>query len=321
MTEGMTATRRGTSVEVRHGTGVSFGTFGELLQGALPGSGEDFLVTLPIARWSTARITLFPGSSELRVSPEHKRKSAFVARSALDRFGAAGFGGTLEITSDLPEGKGMASSSADLVATVRAVGDALGRVVGPRETELLLRGVEPTDGLMHPGIVAFHHRRVALCRALGAPPPLTVIGVDEGGQVDTVDFNTTRPPITAAERREYGVLLDDVGSALARGDLAAVGRVATRSAELNQRRCHKRLLDPLIAISRDADALGVAVAHSGTMVGVLVSRTDPDHDAKVDDIRAACRELGAPISVDHTTGTVPATPHNTFAKKVATTAA
>lgn len=300
MIEGITATRQDLRAGTRHGTGVSFGTFGELLQGALATPAEDFLVTLPVARWSTARITLFPDVAELCVEPAHKRKSARVARSVLDWFGADRYGGTLEITSDLPEGKGMASSTADLVATVRAVAAALGVTVGPQELERLLRGVEPTDGLMYPGVVAFYHRRVALCRALGAPPALTVVGVDEGGQVDTVDFNVTRPSITPAERGEYGTLLDDLDLALRRGDLATVGRVATRSAELNQRRCHKRLLDPVVEISRDARALGVVVAHSGTMVGVLVSRDDPAHDRKVADIREACAGLGAPVSVDRT---------------------
>ncbi|TDP89891.1 kinase [Labedaea rhizosphaerae] len=303
MIEGVTAPRAGTAVlkddTVLTGTGVSFGTFGELLQGALPGAGEDFLVTLPIARWSTARITLFPDVAEVCVEPSHKQKSAHVARCLLDAYGAR-LGGTLEITSDLPEGKGMASSSADLVATVRAVGAALGLAVSPEETELVLRGVEPTDGLMYQGIVAFYHRKVALCRDLGAPPALTVVGVDEGGQIDTVDFNVTRPSITRAERREYERLLEDVSRALPRGDLAALGRVSTRSARLNQRRCHKRTLDRMIEISAAAGALGVVVAHSGTMIGVLVARTDPDHARKVADIQAACAELGMPVSVEHT---------------------
>src|SRR5689334_3209519 len=86
------------------GVGASFGTFGELLQGALAGQAGDFLVTLPIARWSRVRISLEPGAREFRVTPEHKRKSLHVVRSILASRGLTG-GGTIEITSDLPEGK------------------------------------------------------------------------------------------------------------------------------------------------------------------------------------------------------------------------
>src|SRR5688500_16540127 len=96
----------------RTGLGVSFGTFGELLQGA--DGGSDFLVTLPIARWSTAQVMLVPGLSELRAVPAGKQKSLRVAKAVLARYGVR-CGGTLAVTSELPEGKGMSSSSADLV--------------------------------------------------------------------------------------------------------------------------------------------------------------------------------------------------------------
>ncbi|MGW3960828.1 GHMP family kinase ATP-binding protein [Amycolatopsis sp. NPDC005003] len=284
---------------VRAGVGTSFGTFGELLQGALPGSEQDFLVTLPIARWTTAVLTLVPGAGELLVRPAGKHKALRAARIALARYGVRS-GGTLTLTSDLPEGKGMSSSSADLVATVRAVGAALGVAVSPADTEACLRRIEPTDGLMYHEMVAFYHRKVKLHRVLGPTPPLTIVGIDEGGQVDTVRFNAARPVITAAERREYRTLLDRLGTALAGGDLTEVGRVCTRSAVLNQPRCHKRHLEPVLEICRDVRALGVSVAHSGTIVGVLVSDDDPRRAGKVRDAVAACTELAGAASIDHT---------------------
>lgn len=284
---------------VRTGLGVSFGTFGELLQGALAGPDEDFLVTLPIARRSTAQVALSPGADRLRVEPAGKLKALRVARSVLARHGVRD-GGTLVLTGDLPEGKGMASSSADLVATVRAVADALEIPLSPQEIETCLRGIEPTDGLMYSEVIAFYHRKVRLCRILGPVPPLTIVGVDEGGQVDTVNFNASRPVVPAAERREYGMLLDRLAAALADGDLAAVGQVSTRSAVLNQARCHKRHLERMLEICRDVGALGVAVAHSGTMVGLLVSGVDPGHDGKVAEAVAAGTELAGTVSVDRT---------------------
>jgi uncharacterized protein involved in propanediol utilization len=284
---------------VRHGVGVSFGTFGELLQGALPGLDQDFLVTLPIVRWSTARLTLLPNTSELRVHPEHKHKSLRIARSVLACHGVAP-GGRLLVTSQLPEGKGMASSSADLIATIRATGQAIGRRVTPRTAEAFLRTIEPTDGLMYRDVVAFYHRRVELHRCLAAPPALTIVGVDEGGQVDTVNFNATRPPITAGERREYSRLLDLLAVALAEGDLATVGRVATTSAEMNQARCPKRYLDRLRRLCRQIGGLGVVVAHSGTVLGILISNDDPDYAGKLATAKTACQELAGHVSIDYT---------------------
>lgn len=286
---------------VRTGLGVSFGTFGELLQGALEPD-LDFLVTLPIARWSTARVTLTPGTPELTVEPGEKLKALRVAMAVLARHGVTD-GGTLSLHSELPEGKGMSSSSADLVATVRAVGDAVGVRFTPAQTESYLREVEPTDGLMYRDVVAFHHRQVRLHRVLGPVPPLTIVGVDEGGQVDTVDFNASRPVIAAAHRREYRELLDVLATALEAGDVATVGRVATRSAELNQERCHKRHLDRVREICREVGGLGIVVAHSGTMVGITFSGTDARLCDQVQAAVSACAELG-PVSVDRTLDTV-----------------
>lgn len=290
---------------VRVGLGVSFGTFGELLQGALLGSDEDFLVTLPIARWSTAQIMLMPGIAELRVVPAGKQKSLRVAREVLARHGVR-CGGTLAVTSELPEGKGMSSSSADLVATVRAVTDALGVPVTSAEIASYLRAIEPTDGLMYRDVVAFYHRRVELCRSLGPLPPLTIVGLDEGGQVDTLRFNASQPVIGRGERREYRALLDRLATALGTGDLTTIGQVATRSAELNQVRCAKRHLDRMVEICQEVGALGVAVAHSGTMVGILVSGADPRHAGKVADVMAACADLPGTLSIDYTLGEVSA---------------
>jgi uncharacterized protein involved in propanediol utilization len=135
------------------GNGRCCGTFGELIQGGLPPDGRDFLVTLPIARWSHARFRPEPGEP-LRVQPGDRIKSRALAHRMLTRYGLDR-GGLLTIESTLPVGKGMASSSADLVASARAIGDAFGLDLTPRQVEELLRGIEPTDGIMYGAAVAF----------------------------------------------------------------------------------------------------------------------------------------------------------------------
>jgi L-threonine kinase len=69
----------------------------------------------------------------------------------LRRHGLPG-GGTLILQSRLPEGKGHASSSADLVATVRAT-DATGVTPTRRQIESMLATIEPSDGVMYSGVV------------------------------------------------------------------------------------------------------------------------------------------------------------------------
>ncbi|MFF3174662.1 kinase [Streptomyces sp. NPDC057900] len=282
-------------------TGVStaFGTFGELLQGVLPEEDSDFLVTLPIARWARATFHGMPGEDELRVQPPHKRKALRLAEMIV-RSSATPMGGVLTVESTLPEGKGLASSSADLVATARAVANALGEPMPPRRIETLLARIEPTDGVLYPGIVAFYHRRVALHSKLGPLPPMSVVGVDEGGEIDTVAFNRIPKPFSAADRQEYARLLARMTTAVAGGDLAEVGAVTTRSALMNQVLRPKRMLSSLIDICGQVGGLGVVVGHSGTSLGVLLDKADPAYPQRLVDAASACSELAGNVAVYRT---------------------
>ncbi|MEV7601400.1 kinase [Kitasatospora sp. NPDC089797] len=277
----------GSGVDLRTGTARAFGTFGELLQGALPG-GPEFLVTLPVDRWARARFRLDP-DGPLRVFPSHKTKTRRVAEAMLASRGRAG--GVLLLDGDLPEGKGMASSSADLVATARAVGAAVGLDTSPAAVEGWLRPIEPTDGVMHPGVVAFDHREVRLRERLGGLPAATVVGVDEGGLLDTVAFNRVPKAFSPGQRAEYAELLAELAAAVRAGDLARVGAVTTRSAVLNQRLAPKRNLDAMLAVAERIGAEGVVCAHSGTLLGVLLDGDDPDHGPRLAAALAACSTL------------------------------
>ncbi|MEV7390532.1 MULTISPECIES: kinase [unclassified Streptomyces] len=280
----MTAPARQLTAPVRPGSGrvgvgTANGTFGELLQGALPGPGETdgegrFLVTLPVARWSTARFELSPPGSGLRVSPAGKSKAGRLAAALLAELGRP-CDGELVLHGSIPEGKGLASSSADLVATARAVLAVTGEQVSGRRLGELLTAIEPTDGVMHPGVVAFDHRRGRHLHTLGELPGLQIVAVDQGGAVDTLAFNRAAPGYGPGERRHYAGLLDELSRAVAVGELAAVGAVSTESAALNQSRMPNRNFAALREICRTVSGLGLVACHSGTMIGIML---DPRRD-------------------------------------------
>ena len=268
--------------DLRQGIGVANRTFGELLQGSLAADEDHFLVTLPVNRFSRAVFTPDAHSSEVTVSPAHKYKSRKLIQELLEQY-AVETGGHLYVASELPEGKGMASSSADLVAVARAFESSVGFEIPTRVVLELLRTIEPTDGVMYPEFVSFFHRRVELRRRLGAPSRLKVVGLDEGGRIDTIDYNHRNGHFTHDECTEYTVLLDTIEAALLANDLELLGQISTRSAVLNQRRNPKRHLDEMIEIGRATDALGVVVAHSGPCIGLLF----PDEPSFEDRVEAA----------------------------------
>jgi uncharacterized protein involved in propanediol utilization len=283
------------------GVGAANGTFGELLQGVLPENDLDFLVTFPITRSSTAEFRFASSCREVMVRPSHKTKSRLLAERILRAHGRHG-GGYLTITTDLPEGKGLASSSADLVATARAVGEAMGVRLTERETESFLRGIEPSDGVMYPGIVSFYHREVRLREKLGFLPPLTIVAHDAGGRVDTVQFNQSRKPRSEAEKREYAHLLRELTVAVEAGDLRTVGDIATRSAEMSDTLSPRKHFGDLLRICRDVDGLGLVLAHSGTNLGVLLPGDEDEQTDRVEYVRKSCAAFTGSVSVYRSLG-------------------
>lgn len=251
------------------GKGRAFGTFGELLQG-VGVDGQDFLVTLPITRFSTATFVSVPSLPCLTVSPSKKQKSRRLARLMLQHYGLP-MGGILELESDIPLGKGMASSSADLVATARAIDNCFGVCTSPEQLQSFMRQIEPTDGVMYEGCVSFYHREVALSEYLGHLPDLTIVSIDEGGEVDTIEFNKSTKHFTQEEKQEYDLLRQKIAHAIRSQDIQMIGQIATRSAILNQKHSKKHYLEYMLAICQDLEGLGVVVAHSGTCLGILLS--------------------------------------------------
>jgi len=238
--------------------------------------GVHFHVSCPIDMFSRVRVRL-RGDGRLRL-PEGRPKSGLAFRKALRLAGGSGFGGELVIASSIPQGKGMGSSTADIAATAAAVLFALGREPDPEKLAGIALSIEPTDGSLFPGLVLFDHREGKALEFLGPPPPLQFIILDFGGEVDTLEFDRRRrPEVLRSCEKEAAEALEMVKAGLASGDPELIGRGATLSARLNQRVLFKPQLDRVLRLASEVGALGVNVAHSGTVIGVLL---DPGrHDA------------------------------------------
>jgi uncharacterized protein involved in propanediol utilization len=281
--------------DTRTDIGRCFGTFGELLQGVLPDQEREFLVTLPITRYSTARFTASSESREICVYPSHKEKCRQLAEKLMHIFDldSEGF---LSVQSELPAGKGCASSSADMVATALAIQSAFGVSISRASLAQVMSSIEPSDGVMYQGIVSFYHREGVLRKFLGYLPSLTIVGLDEGGQVDTVEFNKRSKPFDQAHRPEYEKLLLGMERAVAHGDLRSLGEISTRSAIMNQDILPKTYLDLLLDMRKRYEALGVVVAHSGTHLGLLLDPDSLNHcqslPAIVAEVAQHCPDVG-----------------------------
>jgi uncharacterized protein involved in propanediol utilization len=251
-------------------TGIACHTFGELLQGQLEGS--PFLVSLPVA--SYVRATFYPGSGgELVTSPQKIKVRRMIRRMA-EKYEIP-IHGTLLLEQSLPEGKGFATSTADMVAACRAVARAYHLPLLPEHISSLLVSIEPTDGIMYEEIVAYRHHKGEMFASLGSLPPLTIVGIDKGGKVDTVSFNKNRIACSYKEEKEYAFLLQKLQEAFRMGDSELIGHISTRSAEMHQKHLRHPYFSELAALCREIKGLGVVIAHSGTLAGILLDAQSP----------------------------------------------
>jgi L-threonine kinase len=247
--------------------------------------GGHFLVTCPISWFAEATVWVESRPGVFGLSDRPKALEA--ARMVLERLGGA-CGLRVRLRSPLPLGKGMASSTADIAATAAAAARALGKELSPGEVASLALGIEPTDGVFFPGIVLFDHLTGRRLEFLGPAPALKVLIVDPGGEVETISFNR-RPELyrlNLAKEAEVRKALRLVREGMAEGDVVKVAKGATLSALANQLILPKPELEPLIKVTASCGALGVNVAHSGTVMGVLYR----DGEADLEELESRVRE-------------------------------
>ena len=134
---------------------------------------------------------------------DHLPKTREAVVKALDklapRLGLAALTAEVAIANPIPAGKGMGSSSSDVTAAVGAVGAAAGHPFPPESIAEIALSVEPSDGVMFPGIAMFDHRCGSIAESLGAPPPMEVIVIDTGGNGRHVGIQPDRPHAHVAE--------------------------------------------------------------------------------------------------------------------------
>lgn len=271
------------------GIGSSFGKFGELLQGALPGENNYFLISMPIDRYSTAKFFCNFSDKRATICPAYKFKSASLAFKIMEYFHLT-CGWELHIESQINEGKGLGSSTADLIATARAIAMATEKTLPIDVFLSYLREIEPSDGIMYDGLTCFYHRKVQLHSQFNFIPNFTIVGIDESGIIDTLRFNRDLRPYTAEQKENYSFLLGKMQSAIQKKDIKTIGEISTQSAILHQDISPKKNLNYFLELNNTIKAVGVIVAHSGTYVGIMLDKNNRNYFEQLSFVEKNIRE-------------------------------
>ncbi|MGD9299395.1 MAG: hypothetical protein PVG09_06800 [Thiohalocapsa sp.] len=248
--------------------GESFASFGEIAQGRRA-DGEDFLITLPVDLWSRCGVVCEPVVGASRVTTP-LAKSRRVAEAYLRALGLeTGIGLRLELRRDMPVGKGLSSSTADMLAVLRACEALFGVAAGEAFICRLFAAIEPHDALHYPTCVAYNHRRGRPLACFDYVPDFRIIAVDAGGVVCTQAYNR-RLRFGQARIAEDQALYERVLASFAARDDTAIARCAQAATELHLARTGNPFLAGLLKQARQPDVLGVVTAHSGTCAGLLL---------------------------------------------------
>lgn len=269
------------------------GTCGEWVQGTL--DGVPCLVSCAIDWY--AEITVLVGAdgcvrADCRPPLQHAPKAAAALRLALAARHAQDAEARLELRNPLPRSRGYASSTADVAGAIYAAGAALGQPFTPEEVARLAVQVEPSDSTVFPRPTLFAHRDARFWRPLPPLPPLAVVILDPGGEVDTLAFNAADH--AAALRRlapAHRDAFDRFEAGLATNDPVEVARAATESARLHQAILPSGLVDAALESYARLGALGICRAHSGTLVGLICQPEDATEIAQ----RAGARFPGVVV--------------------------
>lgn len=254
---------------------LSPGSCGELIQGMI--RDQNFLVSCPIDLYSQVNVKLSPFFDGIRVNIPAEKTVKAVQR-ALDIYQKTDLGAQITIKSQLIRGKGMASSTADLTAAIGAVMIALGREIDLELIKQIALEIEPTDGVFLPGLVVFDHKEGNLATYLGKPPLMDILIFSVRGQIDTIDFNA-QPELSSLNRSKESLVeeaLRLVKQGIRLNDPKSLGRGATLSSLAHQAILYKPGLNQLLELIKDIDLVyGINIAHSGTLIGILINPKYP----------------------------------------------
>ena len=261
------------------------GSCGEWIQGIY--RGRPCLVSCPIDLYARATISDEPQRIDL------PPKAAAMVDYFLWRYGLSEkvmHHLNIEIASEIPRGKGMASSTADLAALAGALSVFFDLHLDSSEIARLCIAVEPSDNIMFPRLNLFDFIDGGVIKTFRHNLQAAILVINFKGTVDTVGFKGQRRIYTARDRAAFAGIVGTFQRGVDRRNLQTVGNATTKSALLNQKVLEKPYLPLLIDLSSRYGGEGVVIGHSGTVVGIL---HEPGRLARDDLMRELLKHVSA----------------------------
>lgn len=250
--------------------GICPGSCGEFVQGMV--DNDEYLSSYTIDMYSTAIV-----EERLKNIQRGPSKSRKAVEAVFDRFNIPikeSKNISLNIKSEIPVGKGMASSTADIGATIVATLGLLKQSLSSEEISKLASTIEPTDSIYIEKNSIFNPLNGDVIKYLGNIKNSRVVVLEPKKTLNTMKIrslsNYKEIKIQNKEIIKNAFQLLEEG--MQNNDLYSIGKACTLSSLANENIDKKEGLKEIIEISQNYGAYGVNIAHSGTVVGVLIDK-------------------------------------------------
>ena len=254
--------------------GVCPASCGEFVQGVL--DNEEYLSSYAINLFSVA--TLEEGKEVIHTGPKKSRRAMELVFEKFNIPVDESKKISLNINSQIPIGKGMASSTADIGATINATLSMLGKTLTGEEISKLAVKIEATDSLLLNRHSIFNPLTAEIKKYMGGISNAKVVILEPDDILDTKSIRMT-PNYRMYKMQNKEIikksfsLLDE---GLDKNDLSLVGKACTYSSLANENIHKKPFLKEIIEISDKFGCYGVNIAHSGTVIGILMDKEMDD---------------------------------------------
>jgi L-threonine kinase len=241
---------------------------GVLAQGVL--NDAHFSVTCPVDFFSRVRVDLREGRSGVD-GPDDCEKTVAAVRRTLVHLRRARVRATVSVNNPIPRGRGLGSSSADLSAAIGATALAIGEELAPEDIAQIALSIEPSAGVMMPGLALFDHRTGFVLETLGPPPPMEIVAIDFGESSRSGIFNLSDKPQrwqAVSESTDEALALIKEGIAEKSADI--LGRGASLATEACNQIVPRPRLASVFEFAESVGAVGVNSAFGEGVFGVLL---------------------------------------------------
>lgn len=261
--------------------GICPASCGEFVQGMI--KEKEYLSSYAINRFS--KVTLEEKIDDVNKGPLKARRAMeeVFKYFALPKRDLGSI--SIDIKSEIPISKGMASSTADIGATIKATLNLIGKDLDEYDISKLATKIEPTDSIYIKENTIFNPLDADVVKKLGCFNSGKVLILEPNDTLSTKHIRNNENYVKLKKQNKY--IIEYAFKLLEQGirnnDLSLIGQACNISSVANENIHKKKYLSEIMDISKEYGACGVNIAHSGTVIGILLE-LDMDENKIVEKI-------------------------------------